>query len=348
MYNQHFNSDEELDKYEIYADQFDPLKTDRKARRKRKPKVKHNPKKAQNEVIAEIADTTGIEGDFTTTYQPARYEAGWLLDSLRPFYDEELIIDVLSIVKGGKEASVYRCEAHAGVEYPLLAAKVYRPRRFRNLRNDKMYRDGRAILTAEGRTVKKNDHRVMRALGKKSEFGAQVEHTSWLMYEFTTLQRLYQAGAAVPQPVAVSENAVLMEFIGDAFVAAPALNEIDLGKSEADSLFREVMRNIELMLQQELIHGDLSAYNILYWDGSIKIIDFPQVISSRANQKARFILERDIVRVCDYFAQQGVICDSTAVMTDLWSRYVQSNPLDEAADESRQLAEIEMLASGNR
>jgi RIO kinase 1 len=126
------------DKYEHYAAQFDPLFTDRRARRKRKTKVRHTPKKSDAQILAEIASTMGLEGGFNTTYQPARYEEGWLLDSLETFFEQEFISDVLTNVKGGKEASVYCCEAHPITGMPLLAAKVYRPRMFRNLRNDKM------------------------------------------------------------------------------------------------------------------------------------------------------------------------------------------------------------------
>ena len=66
------------------------------------------------------------------------------------------------------------------------------------------------------------------------------------------------------------------------------------------------MRNIEIMLVNGMIHGDLSAYNILYWEGEITLIDFPQVTDSRVNRQAYLILERDIKRVCEYFAAQGV------------------------------------------
>ncbi|MCB0164599.1 MAG: hypothetical protein KDI79_10250, partial [Anaerolineae bacterium] len=148
---------------------------------------------------------------------------------------------------------------------------------------------------------------------------------------------LFEAGGAVPQPLAAGENAILMEFVGDAQLAAPTLNEITLETSLAKALFTEVLRNIDLMLQHQLIHGDLSAYNILYWDGKITFIDFPQVVKSQANPKARFILERDIIRVCDYFAQQGVKCDPTAIVNEFWQRYLALNPQDEAADESRRL-----------
>jgi RIO kinase 1 len=311
------------DKYEHYEELFNPLNTDRQARRRRKPKVNHKPKKSQKQIIAEVADTTGVEGGFNTTYHPARYEAGWLLASLRSFYDQNLISDVMAQVKGGKEASVYRCQAHPATGIELLAAKVYRPRRFRNLRNDQMYRQGREIMGTDGRPVRANDHRLMRAVHKRSDFGVQVRHTSWLMYEYTTLENLHNAGGAVPQPIAADDNAILMEYIGDEQTAAPALNEITLEKSEARFLFEKVLHNIELMLQHNIIHGDLSAYNILYWQGDITLIDFPQVTNSRTNPKAHFIFQRDVTRICDYFGHQGVECNSQAIVDDLWARYAE-------------------------
>ncbi len=259
---------------------------------------------------------------FTMTYRPARYEEGWLKSSLRDLFTQQYISDVLALVKGGKEASVYRCAAHPRMGMEWLAVKVYRPRMFRNLRNDKMYREGRAILTSDGRPVKPTDDRLLRAVGKKTDFGVQVEHTSWLMYEFTTLQRLHAAGASVPAPVATAENAILMGYVGDAQRAAPTLHETTIPAEEASTIFAEVMRNIELMLELGIIHGDLSAYNILYWEGAITLIDFPQVTDSYANRSADFILRRDITRVCDYFARCGVACDSAAILHDLWERYV--------------------------
>lgn len=309
------------DSYEFYEELFDPMKTDRKARRRRKPKVNHTPKKSHEEIIEEIADTDGLEGGFKTTYQPGLFEQEWLLQSLRSFYDQKLIDDVLARVKGGKEASVYRCQSNSSTGMELLAAKVYRPRKFRNLRNDKMYREGREVLKANGKTVKNTDHRMMRAIGKKTEYGKQVQHTSWLMYEYTTLKRLHQAGAAVPQPFGASENAVLMSYHGDAHMAAPTLNEVVLKREEAEELFDEVMRNVELMLQHELVHGDLSAYNILYWEGQITLIDFPQVIDVHSNSQAQMILQRDITRICEYFAQQGVERDPASITDGFWERY---------------------------
>jgi RIO kinase 1 len=281
-------------------------------------------KQTREEMVSELADSIVLEGGFKTTYKPGRHEAEWLLSSLRGFYDESLIVDVLGQVKGGKEASVYRCEAHPSVGVPYLAAKVYRPRRFRTMRNDARYRRGRQILTGEGRAAKTTDHRIMRAIGKKSKFGVQVMHTSWLMHEYTAMDRLYQAGAAVPQPIASSENAILMGYYGDEVLGAPTLNEVSLDPDEAVVLFQEVQRNIELMLAHDIIHGDLSAYNILYWEGSVVVIDFPQVIESSTNTEAYEILGRDVQRVCEYFSRQGVQRDPAAFLDELWTRYIEN------------------------
>ncbi len=296
---------------------------DRKAHRARKPRMSRPNKNLARRAVEDIAEATATEGEFTISYTPARHEAVWLLDSLRTFFDQDLLTDVLALVKGGKEANVYRCEGHPSNERCLIAAKVYRPRMFRNLRNDKMYREGRDILTKEGRGVKKNEHRIMRAVGKKTAYGVQVAHTSWLMYEYTTLKRLFEAGAAVPEPYGVAENTILMGYVGDERMAAPTLHEVSLEPDEARPLFVEVLRNIELMLSHSMIHGDLSAYNILYWEGKITIIDFPQVTNPQSNRNAFSIFSRDVERVCAYFERYGIHSDPTRITSLLWDKYTE-------------------------
>ena len=332
----HLDDVDIFDKYAIYADQFDPMLTDRQARRKRKPKAHHTPKKEQAEIVSELAEVGGIEGgEFTTSYAPGRFERGWLLEAVRGFYEEEQISDILYQVKGGKEASVYCCQAHPVMDMDLLAAKVYRPRMFRNLRNDAMYRQGRQLLATDGDPLKERDHRVSRAVKKKTDFGVQVQHTSWLMHEFNAMRHLFKAGAAVPEPIASGENAILMAYCGDRSMAAPTLNGVRLELDAAKRLFQKTLDNIDLMLQHDLIHGDLSAYNILYWDDDITLIDFPQAINSLGNSDAYFILQRDITRICQYFNQQGVDCDPQAITDDFWLGYIELDPEDKAADESK-------------
>lgn len=290
-------------------------------------KRKDKPKKNRQQQVAEVTEAlTSAEGALNITYKPARYEAVWLYDSLRPFYTQGLVDDVLALVKGGKEANVYLCHGATPAHPELLAVKVYRPRQFRNLRNDVTYREGRELVNSLGITIKNRNNREMRAIHNNTSFGAELKHVSWLMHEFITLQRLHGLGAAVPRPITTSENAILMEYIGDRRRPAPALSSVRLDQHEAAQHFVEVLRNIELMLSHRMIHGDLSAYNILYWQGKVTLIDFPQVTMSESNHNAYRIFARDVRRVCDYFAAQGVEFDSSSIIQNLWTKYVRLDP----------------------
>jgi RIO kinase 1 len=323
------------DRFDDYEDQFDPLQNDRQARRKRKPKAKHTPKKAETVLREEIADLEGLEGGFKTTYQPSLFEESWLPQSLSQFYDQSLITDVQARVRGGKEANVYRCAAHPITEQTLLAAKVYRPRMFRQIRDDGIYREGRAVLDGEGKAVRARDWRLRKALEDRSNLGVQAAQTSWLMYEYSALMRLHKAGARVPQPFALSPNALLISYIGDETLAAPALSDVALDRTEAPRLRDAALQTIELLLQHDMIHGDLSPYNILYWEGEITVIDFPQVVALRGNRLAAALLKRDVTRICDYFDAQGAPCDAEREFARLWRRYAPFSTAEIEAEMSR-------------
>lgn len=324
-----FDSLEADSKYASYVDEFAP-RANRKDRRKRKPRQAPPTVHTQPQEAEVLADVDGLEGGFKTTYQPSKYETGWLLQSLEPLYNQSFITDVLALVKGGKEASVYRCEAHESTGADLLAAKVYRPRMFRQLRNDHAYRLGREVILSDGTRLNGNDFRETRAIAKGTNYGRKLQHTSWLMYEMSTLKTLLEAGAAVPKPWAAGDNVILMDYIGGEDMAAPTLNTVRLRRGEARPLFEEVMRNVELLLKLGLAHGDLSAYNILYWEGTITLIDFPQVTDIHSNPNAYTILHRDLTRICEYFEGQGYRRDAGDLMASLWRRYAGLTPLERA------------------
>jgi len=257
--------------------------------------------------------------NFRFTYQAARFESGWLLDSLGDFYEHQWISDVLRRVKGGKEASVYLCRAGAQTPTDLIAAKVYRPRMLRNLKNDHAYREGRDNLDDEGKLVLED--RMRRAMAKRTAYGQGLLHQSWIAYEFTSLQALHAVGADVPQPYEMAHNAILMGYLGDLDGCAPTLSEISLSRTEARQLFERVLFNLDLLLANQRIHGDLSAYNLLYWEGRLTLIDFPQVISPLVNRNAFAIFRRDVTRVCEYFNKQGLKINPRQLAADLWKKH---------------------------
>jgi len=250
------------------------------------------------------------------TYKAARFEAGWLMSTLEAFFEQKWISDVLSKVKVGKEANVYLCRAGEAVDAPLVAVKLYRPRMFRALKNDNLYRDGRATLNEDGNIVR--DLGMLKAEHKRSLYGEEVRLQSWIAYEYQTLQVLHAAGADVPKPYEMGASAVLMGYIGDEQEAAPTLNTVPLARGEAQAIYERLMKNVNIMLKHGIVHGDLSAYNVLYWNGKGTLIDFPQVISPETNHNAWGIFRRDITRLCEYFKHRGVAVDPPRLAAELW------------------------------
>jgi RIO kinase 1 len=304
-----------------YLTEIKNLSNDEK-RQLRQPAGRRKARKAKNEPAQEIAQLLEQEAEqeqFDFTYQASRHERQWLEESLGGFFEHQWFDDVLRLLKGGKEASVYQCTAKPPVQGDYLAAKVYRPRMFRGMRNDHVYRAGRQNLDGEGRVI--TDDGMLHAIRKGTSYGKELLHTSWIEHEFQAMQILHAAGADVPFPYACSNNAILMEYIGDEGEPAPVLSSIRLPKEEARTVLERVLKNIEILLSCGLVHADLSAYNILYWEGAITLIDFPQVIHPQNNLSAYPIFQRDLRRVCEYFHACGVRCDAGRLASDLWRKH---------------------------
>jgi RIO kinase 1 len=331
--------------YDLDTDDFeidpDARRGSRRGGRQRvDPKRPQKVKQYQQQVVSALVKSAdgspvAVTG-FSPTYEGSRHERQWIIDALGGFYEDNHITDVLRQVKGGKEATVYVCQAHPSSGVSLMAAKVYRPRMFRQLRNDALYRQGRKILDEEGKEVL--DDRRIHAIVTGTRYGKELTHTSWLSHEFETMRMLHEAGALVPKPYMRGSNAILMEYMGEADRPAPTLNQVRLGRVEARRLFDLLMENVRLMLMHDRIHADLSAYNVLYWNGEVKIIDFPQAIDPATNRQAPAILGRDVLRLCQYFESYDIDVDAGKFAKDLWGKYVAArNPALQDFDLAAQL-----------
>ena len=232
-----------------------------------------------------------------------------LAEALEPFIEDGLLADVLYPIKSGKEATVYCCSARPRVKADFVAAKVYKPRTHRSFHDDSVYREGRVIL---------NQH-DKRAAAKKTDFGGQVQSALWQNHEWEVLKVLQAAGADVPKPLAHSSGGMLLEFIGDADGAAPMLKEAHLSHSEPQEMFERLLDNVQLWLACNIVHGDLSAYNVLYQAGTPVVIDFPQACDPRFNSNAFRLLVRDIENLARYFGRFGVTCDAFGLAERYWA-----------------------------
>ncbi len=315
------DSYEAFDKYLDFAEEYDEQGQPRRAYKPR-PAAKQKKKTAPT-----LADLTDFDDDATTwvpTYaavlDPQHHERAWLIESVAPFYRDNVITDVTRRVKGGKEANVYCCTAHPAAGVELIAAKLYRPRMLRTLKNDALYKSGRDLRNEEGKLIK--GRREKLALVQKSRFGQHLDMVWWINNEYSVQRTLFEAGADVPRPIGHNGNTILMDYVGDARQAAPLLSDVSLDREEAAVLFGVIMDNIRLMLEHHFVHGDLSAFNILYWEEEIYIIDFPQVVNARVNPNARMLLQRDVTRICDYFARFKVKSNPAQITHTLWEPYM--------------------------
>ena len=157
----------------------------------------------------------------------------------------------------------------------------------------------------------------MRALQSRSRYARHLRQRSWVQHEFRTLDRLFHRGMSVPYPHAVTEHVILMDFVGDEAGPALPLHEMDLSLDEAQAAWNEVWEGIRLAWEEDLIHADLSPYNLLYDRGRVVFIDWPQVVDRWDNPNAPFLIERDLDRVCTFFQRRGVGCDVQACLEAL-------------------------------
>lgn len=228
-------------------------------------------------------------------------------DTLQAFLDEGLITDVLYQLKSGKEAAVWLCRK----DERLLAAKVFKDHMSRAFHNDVVYRTGRAIL----------DDRVARAVVSKTRFGREAAHAMWAGHEYKMLERMARIGADVPRVVGLAGGGILMDLVMYDGEPAPQLRETRPGSAEAQDILARVLWNIELMLADDVIHGDLSPFNVLLSDTGPVVIDFPQTVDPRSNPNARDLLFRDVDRVCAWGARFGAYEGAFSVASDLWDRW---------------------------
>jgi RIO kinase 1 len=236
-----------------------------------------------------------------------------LSEVIEPLIADELISDVLYPVKSGKEATLYCCSGGSRAPADLVAVKVYKPRCYRSFRNDSMYQEGRVIL----------DARARRAAAKRTRFGREVQSSLWTNSEYETLRVLHRAGARVPRPLGHTGGAVAMEWIGDDDGPAPQLKDVALEAAQAVLFFDQLIADIELWLACNVVHGDLSAYNVLFAGDRLVTIDFPQAIDPRVNANAATLLARDVEHVCQYFGRHGVGGDADDIADDLWDRFTR-------------------------
>ncbi len=136
----------------------------------------------------------------------------------------------------------------------------------------------------------------------------------WCQREFKNMKIAQRAGVNCPKPLDYRENVLIMSFIGDKGILAPRL--IDVMPDKPRELYEMVLENLKKLVTAGLIHGDLSAYNILLWDEPY-FIDFSHGTTLK-NQMALELLKRDIKNINSYFSKLDIaVKDSESIFKEL-------------------------------
>ncbi|RBQ23105.1 RIO-type serine/threonine-protein kinase Rio1 [Candidatus Methanobinarius endosymbioticus] len=127
---------------------------------------------------------------------------------------------------------------------------------------------------------------------------------NWVNKEFRNLSRLYEAKVNVPKPIIALNNSLLLEFIGDS-EGNPAQIVKNQKPENVDEFFNDLLIELNKFINDaNLIHGDLSTFNILNKDNYPLIIDVSQSVV-RDHPIADELLIRDIKNIYHEFKKLG-------------------------------------------
>ena len=219
----------------------------------------------------------------------------------------------LGILKTGKEADVFLLErAVEGGPGVVMAAKRYRSSEHRTFHRKASYTEGR----------RSRDSREARAVSRGSSFGRTVAAGQWASAEWEALSQCWLLGLPVPYPVQIDGTELLMEWISLDGETAPRLAQSRPSPDLLGDYFEQLREALATMTQHGIVHGDLSAYNILAAGDRLVIIDLPQVVDLVGNPRGMDFLLRDCTNVCAWFRGKGLdpeVADEQALFTDLLS-----------------------------
>jgi RIO kinase 1 len=217
------------------------------------------------------------------------------------FLNTGVLNEVNGVVSAGKEARVYWGKTKDGEE---RAVKIY-------LTSSAEFKKG-MMMYIEGDFRFKNVKRDTRSL-----------ISTWAQKEFRNLDAADKVKIRVPKPIAVERNVVIMEFIGKDGVSAPSLKEEP--PEEPEKTYKQLLVFMKRLYQKaELIHGDLSEYNLMTWKGKLVMFDMSQSVPT-SHPLAQTLLNRDIVNVNRFFSRQGIeVVPNEKVYRQVTERNVKS------------------------
>ncbi|NWG08706.1 MAG: serine protein kinase RIO [Nitrososphaerales archaeon] len=167
--------------------------------------------------------------------------------------------------------------------------------------------DGSSVAVKIYLTVTAGFKKRLSYIAGDPRFGS-VRHGSknivmlWAQKEYRNLLTAYQAGVPVPKPHAIKRNILVMDFIGKDGISAPLLGEAEVKESD----YRRLVSLIEKLYKDaNLVHADLSEYNVFKYGKRLFLFDFGSAVDVRHPLSREFLI-RDITNVNRFFGKRGL------------------------------------------
>jgi RIO kinase 1 len=204
------------------------------------------------------------------------------LMTLYNLLNKGIIDEIHGVFKSGKESRIYLGINDKGKD---LAIKIY-------LTSSAEFRKG-MLKYVSGDQRFKNVRRSKRSL-----------IYLWAQREYKNLQRAKNSGVKVPEPYHVEKNVLVMEFIGEDGIPAPLLKEKT--PSNPDKMYLTLLEYMKILYQDaQLVHGDLSEYNIMNFREDPIIFDLSQAVPLE-HPNVELFLKRDVNNINQFFSKLGV------------------------------------------
>lgn len=115
-----------------------------------------------------------------------------------------------------------------------------------------------------------------------------------------------EIGLKCPHAIELRDNLIVMEFLGNNGKAYPRLIDQKFSIPEASECYLNVLKIIRILYQKcNLVHADLSEYNLLYKDGDVYVIDVSQSVEECHPYSHEF-LKRDVININRFFRKLKV------------------------------------------
>ena len=137
----------------------------------------------------------------------------------------------------------------------------------------------------------------------------------WVRKEFRNLSRLEKWGLAVPKPLGVHKNILVMEYLGTDIAPSPRLRDVEV--NDAKAVYDELLEFLAISWQKaNMVHGDFSPYNIMWHGDRPVVIDVGQAVV-QSHPKSQEFLVRDVTRLVEWANKAGLDTNLAEAMYDV-------------------------------